>query len=296
MVEPAPDRMDGVRYLPGRPTVVLAVLASIGTWLLALVALVAAVVSVPRPNWWAIAGLCLAIATAARLTRRVLAVRRIRLRLPARVLQQRRYGDLSAAGPDEDSRLRPVRLAPAEVAARTDALLAPLIAIPSVRIFRGVRPAGAPRPVATHAVSAGRQLILVESVAWPPGRYALDTAGRVRCDGQYIGQSIRQLTEAVQACRRLLPRSHRVGALVVVHPTGRAGYTLPAGTDELGWALADQVPAELRPRLARHADTVSRHIIAALVDAAPAGAAGSTTAAAPPGVPAGTGPVRRKQP
>jgi hypothetical protein len=194
-------------------------------------------------------------------------VRRVRARVPAALLDQRRYGDLTpdqSADPPAGTRsLRPIAVTAAEVAARTDHLLGELTANPSVRIFRAVRAAGSPTPV-THAVSAGRLLILVESVAWPPGRYQMDATGRVRCDGRYIGQSTSTLVAAVHGVRRRLPRTHRVSALVVVHRTDSGGYALPPPTRYLSWTLADESVRELGDRLGRQPRAVSRHTVGTL--------------------------------
>lgn len=265
------ERATAVRFQPGGWELGLAVAGMIGAWSLVLGGLIGiigiiATLSNPWPGVALLAVLCLASATAVWATRQVVALRRVRAQVPEPLLRQRQYGDLAAIEADEGRPLRPVGMAISEVVGRTDALLSKLIAIPSMRIFRGVRPPGAGRPVATHAVSAGRQLILLESVAWPPGSYRMDPTGRVCCDGEYIGQTIRSLSGSVSTCRGLLPRSHQVSALVVVHRTGPGDYALPAGGKELGWALADDLPRELQARLGRQRSTVSRHIIAALTE------------------------------
>src|SRR5215470_11068945 len=94
------------------------------------------------------------------------------------------------------------------------ALLTDLFALPGVRIFQGVRPAAADLPRIPHVISAGHRLVLVESVAWPPGRYAATAAGQIHCDGVYTGQSVLPLLTAVRHWRQALPRGHRVSALV----------------------------------------------------------------------------------
>jgi hypothetical protein len=267
MRQPLKGPASAVRFAPGRLAVVLAVTGMTVAWLLVLGGLVGALGLVGHLGWpteTPLVLLCGAAAPAVWATAKVITFTRVRAQVPDPVLMQRRYGDLASVSADEHRSLRPVGLAVADVVARTDALLGRLVAIPSVRIFQGVRPRGATRPVAAHAVSAGPVLILVESVAWPPGRYRMDATGRVRCDGHYIGQTTRPLSAAVQNCRLLLPRSHHVSAVVVVHRTARGNYTLPPQTEELGWALADELPRELQARLARHPSTVSRHTIAAL--------------------------------
>src|SRR6516162_8910334 len=90
---------------------------------------------------------------------------------PATALPGRCHGSLDVITDSERRGLRPIGTTAREVAARTGALLNDLLALPGVRIFQGVRPDAAPdMPRIPHAVSAGRQLILIESVAWPPGQ------------------------------------------------------------------------------------------------------------------------------
>jgi hypothetical protein len=160
--------------------------------------------------------------------------------------------------------LRPIGATAGEIAERTDAMVAGLTSVPNMRIFRGIRPACTDLPPTSHAVSAGRTLVLVESVAWPPGWYRIDADGRVHCDGQYIGQSVRSLVMAIRCLQRLLPRSHRVSGLVVVYRTGGGRYALPTTGTDLAWTLAENAAPLLLERLARDRVTVSRHIVAAL--------------------------------
>jgi hypothetical protein len=105
-------------------------------------------------------------------------------------------------------------------------------------------------------------------VAWPPGRYRIDATGRVRCDGQYIGQTVRSLSAAVRAYRTLLPRRHQVRALVTVYRFTDDDYVLPSGTHDVGWVLADDLLREVKALLAPHLSTVSRHTVAALTERA----------------------------
>lgn len=60
--------------------------------------------------------------------------------LPGMILPGRTYGNLDAITDTERRALRPIGLSVHEVAVRTGALLAPLLALPGVRIFQGVRP------------------------------------------------------------------------------------------------------------------------------------------------------------
>jgi hypothetical protein len=266
MVQPFERPDVAVRFRPGRLALALAIVGMTVAWLVVLGGLVGVLGLLDHPALPAptpLVLLCGAAAPAVWTTYKVVSFVRVRAKVPDPLLERRTYGDLTPVAVDDSRPLRPVGVAVADVVARTDALLERLTTIPSVRIFQGVRPRGATRPVA-HAVSAGPLLILVESVAWPPGRYQMDATGRVRCDGQYIGQTTRLLSASVQACRALLPRSHQVSAFVVVHCTAPGSYTLPPESEELGWALADELPRELQARLARHPSTVSRHTIAAL--------------------------------
>lgn len=267
MTEDGTPLPTAIRYLPGHVAIALAVAAMTGAWLVVFAGLAGTVAMLSRLGTGAVlplAVMCGGTVPAVLATRRVVAFRRLRARVPAPLLRQRRYGDLAAMTDDDDSRpLRPVCVSLAEVLARTDAMLSPFTAFPSVRIFEGVRVPGAARPLAPFAVSAGRLLVLIESVAWPPGRYQTDATGRVRCNGQYIGQTVHTLSRATRACRALLPRSHQVCALVVVHRTSEGGYLLPAGTGQLRWVLADNLPRDLHALLSPNLSSVSRHTIAA---------------------------------
>jgi hypothetical protein len=166
---------------------------------------------------------------------------------------RRWHGSLDTITDSERRGLRPIETTAREVAARTGALLGELPAGPGVRIFQGVRPTAAEDlPRIPHAISAGRQLVLVESVAWPPGRYHQEADGRIHCDGTYIGQSVLPLVNAVRYWRDALPRGHRVGALVVVYPTAEGDLALPATVaEELAWTRGCDALRTLRARLPR---------------------------------------------
>src|SRR5580704_7208889 len=155
---------------------------------------------------------------------------------PATVVPGRYHGSLDAITDSERRALRPIGTSAHEVAVRTGALLTDLLALPGVRIFQGVRPAAAEDlPRIPHAISAGRQLILVESVAWPPGQYAAKAAG------------------------------HRVGALVVVHPTTAGDLVLPASTTrDVAWTCASDAVRTIRARLPRGRQAVSMRAVATL--------------------------------
>jgi hypothetical protein len=189
---------------------------------------------------------------------------------PATVAPDRWHGSLDTITDSERRTLRPIGTTAHEVAARTGVLLGALPAGPGVRIFQGVRPAAAEDlPRIPHAICAGRQLILVESVAWPPGHYQVGQAGRIHCDGMYIGQSVLPLVNAARYWRATLPRGHRVSALVVVHPTGKGDLVLPTGTAaELAWTCAgDAAAAAIRARLPRGRPPTSAQAVAALIAA-----------------------------
>jgi hypothetical protein len=267
MTHPAERRNVIVRYLPGPAAVWLAVLGTATGWLVALGGLVGTVALLPDLSWPGTIFpllLCGSPPTAWWATRRVMTFRRVRHRVPDEVLDQRHHGDLSAIDRSGQRPLRPIGATVGEVAERTDDLLTALTTVPNVRIFRGFRPAGTTLPLTSHAVSAGRTLILVESVAWPPGWYRTGADGRIHCDGQYIGQSVEDLLAAIRSVQAALPRRHRVSALVVVYRTGTGRYALPTATGELAWMLAGEAPRYLAERLARDPVTVSRHAVAAL--------------------------------
>jgi hypothetical protein len=258
-----------VRYLPGRPAVGLAATTVVTAGLVALVALGTALFSVRDLDplgLLAMAVLGGSAQTARRAWVRLRDARKVRGAVPARLLRRRWHGDLATAGADEYRALRPIGMARSDAVRRTEALLRPLTDIPSVRIFRGVHftGAGPGHSLAAFAVTAGRLVLVVEPVAWPPGRYLMDATGQVRCDGRFIGQSVGPLASGVAALRARLPRTHRVRALVVVLPIADGAVSLPVPTKDVAWTLARDLPITMRTELARHPRTVSRHIVAAL--------------------------------
>src|SRR5215472_15833284 len=175
------------------------------TWLLALGGLISTISALPvlgldRALW--VAALCAAPPAALWMTRRAVAARRIRAVVPPPMLERRSHGNLEAIADSERRSLRPIAASAYEVAARTSELLADLMAVPSVRMFHGVRSDSADSPLIPHAICAGRRLVLVESVAWPAGRYETDPQGRIHCDGTYIGQSVHSLTTAIGCWRQ----------------------------------------------------------------------------------------------
>lgn len=181
---------------------------------------------------------------------------------------RRIHGSLDAVTDSERRALRSIGMTAYEVAAKTGTLLADLLTLPGLWIFQGVRPTAADLPPIPHAISIGRRLVFVESVAWPPGRYAATPAGRINCDGVYIGQSARPLMAAVHHWRESLPAGHRVSGLVIVHPAGDGDLWLPAmPARDLGWARASDAVRDIRSYLPRDRQTVSMRMIAALMAA-----------------------------
>ncbi|HEY7144276.1 MAG TPA: hypothetical protein VH637_08515 [Streptosporangiaceae bacterium] len=202
-----------------------------------------------------------------------LLTRRNRAQVSQAALSPSRYhGSLDAITDSERRALRPIGLSAYEVAVRTGALLAVLAAVPGVRIFQGVRAADGDLPRIAHAVSAGRRLLLVESVAWPPGRYAAAANGRIYCDGAYTGQSVRPLLAAVRYWRATLPPRHQVRALIVVHLITEGALALPSAGPDLGWIRADDAASGLRVFLPRRRQAISSGAVAVLVAATEAGA------------------------
>lgn len=188
--------------------------------------------------------------------------------VPATVLSRRWHGSLDSISDSERRALRSIGTTAREVAAKTGALLRSLQVMPGVRIFQGIRPLAPGMPLIPHAISAGRRLILVDSVAWPPGAYTATAAGQIYCDGVYIGQSLVPLIAAVGDWRATLPRRHQVSAVVVVHPMALGELALPAGGAQgLTWARADHAVRAIRARLPHGQPAVSMKAVAALVAA-----------------------------
>lgn len=187
---------------------------------------------------------------------------------PSVLFPHRFYGSLDAITDSERRALRSIGMTAGEAAAKTGVLLADLLTLPGVRIFQGVRLASADVPPIPHAINSGCRVVLVESVAWPPGQYAVMPTGRIHCDDVYIGQSVRPLVSAVRHWRSTLPRGHWVSAMVVVHlpADGEVGLPSPQAGD-LAWARADSAAVHLRARLPRRQQSVSIRAVAELVAA-----------------------------
>jgi hypothetical protein len=271
MIKLADRNANATRYGSERAASTGALTALAVGWLAALASLIG-VSSVFTEIGWGrtlrVAVLFTAVPLALAGTRRVAASRRLHSIAPGSVLEQRYYGNLDGINDSELRPLRPIGSTAREVAGRTGMLLTDLATDPSVRIFHGVRPAGPGLPLVAHAISAGRRLVLVESVAWPPGRYEAGPDGRIHCDGTYIGQSVQGLRSAAGQWAGLLPRNHRVMAVVVVHPAGKGEIALPAGgRKDLAWVLADDAIAELKSCIAGGGRSVSRNTVATLLAA-----------------------------
>lgn len=273
MVTASPQRRVEIQSFPGRLSILGVLAVSATAWLLALYGLVR-IVSITHElggaNAFAVLVLGGAPIFAIGTTRWLLSTWRTHAAVPRSLLERRYHGSLDAVTDSEQRPLRPIGTTAVDVAARTGALLAELVANPSVRIFRGVRPTGVDASPTTHAIAAGRSLILVESVAWPPGQYRTGGGGRVHCDGVYIGQSAGPLLASLRHWRRVLPRGHRVSAVVVVHHSDGRRYGLPESTrTDLVWSLADEAVDEIRRQIPGRPG-ISRHTLAKLIAATPA--------------------------
>jgi hypothetical protein len=260
-----------VLYLPGRGALIASVAAAGACWLLAAVGLVKVVSALSSQGWTqnlALVVLGLSLVLGAWTTRSLAQSVRVRVAVPKAVLDRRCHGDLDEIVDSERRPLRSIGVPAADVAARTGGLLDDLLDVPSVRIFRGVRSPGPGAGVTAHAIVAGMELILVESVAWPRGRYTIDQQGRLSCDGVYIGQSVAPLIASVRHWRAALPRGHRVSALIVVYSSdsGRPVLPLTATPAGLTWIYADDLVWAVRQRMPRR-PSVSRHAVAALAAA-----------------------------
>jgi hypothetical protein len=271
MAAPTEGHPAPVPFLPSRRGIVAAALLTISVWAGAALGLVFVVSAMSRVSWlYAIAATTVAALPVAG----VQSVRWLRqaLRLRASVTDEviarryhgRRAGQTSASEP---SALRPVGITATEVATRTGELLAALLDVPSVRIFSGIGPISADAVSVSHAVAAGRTLVLVESVAWPAGRYDLDAQRRVVSDGTWIGQSAEPLARTVAAWRAVLPRTHRVSGLIVVHTSGGGAVELaPRRFADVAMVDAAGFRPEIRSALPAR-PSVSRHSMAALLGA-----------------------------
>ena len=150
----------------------------------------------------------------------------------------------------------------------TDRILVGLIAIPGLRIFRGVRTASLNQPLIPHAVVAGRRLLLIESVAWPPGRYELLADGRICCDGTYIGQSSAPFLAAVRQWRTTVPQDHKVSGMIIMHGGAGADISPLAAADRaLAWVRAENAVLEVRRRLAQGPEMISASLLEVLFQA-----------------------------
>lgn len=195
---------------------------------------------------------------------------RVRAVAPPHLLHQRCHGSAHDITDSEHRPLRSIGASAYEVATRTSALLTELLVLRGVRIFMGTRPLGTDLPRVSHAISAGHGVVLVESVLWPPGHYEAGRDGRVYCDRVYTGQTAADLAATTRLWRRILPRGHRVSALVIVHSAGGGRVTLPSGgPDDVAWVHPEDAVRTIR-RLGVNGDRdASRRTLAALVAATP---------------------------
>lgn len=186
----------------------------------------------------------------------------------AALVPGRCHGSLDAITDSERRALRPIGTTISDVAVATTTLLTGLLALPGLQIFQGVAVSAGDLPRIPHVISSGSQLVLVESVAWPPGCYAAAADGRIHCDGVYIGQSVRPLMAAVQYWRAILPVDHAVSAMVIVHLAEGGELTLPAAVcGDLAWARARDAAGCIRALLAPGGPAVSAKALAALAAA-----------------------------
>jgi hypothetical protein len=256
-----------IRRLPAHFSVIAAAAASLTGVVLSLVCLTVVIALAPDIDWserGSILVLCVAPPGVILAARHVRSWLRLRAKLPSSLVENHLHGNLDDVAAGLLRPLRSIGMATADVAVQTGALLTGLISNPGVHVFHSIRAISARSAVVAHAVTAGRTVTLVESVAWPPGRYRVAENGRVECDGRYIGQSVDLLLAAVRHWRGALPRTHRVTAIVVVHRTGPGDYELPVALpSELEWAEPEAALVALRTRTAGHR-RVSPHALAAL--------------------------------
>jgi hypothetical protein len=187
---------------------------------------------------------------------------------PITVLTHHSGSSLDVITDSERRSLRSIGITAKEAAVKTDSLLRHLLELPSVRVLLAVHPAADAPPV-PHVVSSGCRLVFVESVAWPPGRYATTSAGRIYCDGVYIGQSVGPLVAAIRRWQANLPDGHWVSAVVVVHSIGDGEIVLPAASaQDLVWTRSRDAVRAVRAHLPHQPRPASVAAIAALLRAA----------------------------
>jgi hypothetical protein len=264
----AGHRPSDVLY-PGRVSTAVALGACVVAWAITVSGIVTAVTIDAHLGWAravVLAVVCGSLPVALWATRRMAAQRRIIAAAPDALLRRRYHGSFDRIADSPRRRLRPIGATATEVAVLTELLLAKLLADSTVRIFRGVAAGDADEPPVAHALAAGRSIVLIESVTWPPGSYSTDLDGRVRCDNVVIGQSVEPLVGAVRQWRRTLPRTHRVAAVVVVHPTDAGPYDLPRDSPDVVFTLGDDAVRTFRQYVPSRPH-MSRTAIAALAAA-----------------------------
>jgi hypothetical protein len=120
---------------------------------------------------------------------------------------------------------------------------------------------------------AGRRVVLIESITWPPGRYVLGEGCRIICDDMRTGQSVRPLVASIDRWRTTLPPDHTVAALIVVHPIGMGTLNLPDSPQpDLVWSLAGSAISSLYTLLPSGTWTASDAVLAVFRNASAADA------------------------
>ena len=177
----------------------------------------------------------------------------------------RAFGSLAPLADSERRGLRPIGASVREVADRTAILFDAVMRSKNVRLFRAVCADGPDAQPIPHVICAGRRVILVDSVTWPPGAYTVAESGHVHCDGQYIGQSVVPLRSAVGRWREVLPIGYLVTGLVVVHPNGEGGVGLYGDLPpDVGWSLAHDALHDVRQLLPPDSQRTSSAALAKL--------------------------------
>ena len=136
-----------------------------------------------------------------------------------------------------------------------------LTRIPGVRVCHGLAAEeGSVFADLHHAVLCGHRLVLVESKAWLPGHYDVDTSGEVLRNGRPFRGGAVTLPARLAAYRALLPDAEVRGALLI--------YPSRAGTITVGDGLGhtpERFVLEVGAWLAADPSTVDREMFATLL-------------------------------
>jgi hypothetical protein len=222
----------------------------------------------PRLNPAVAFAIGIALPAVLRIGRHAIVSGRVRTRVHRSLHSGCCYGSLAAVVDSEQRSLRSIGVTAREAAARTGGLLDGLRAMPGVRIFHGVRTPGANLPVIPHVIISGPRLVLIESVAWPSGRYEIMADGRICCDGTYTGQSVRPFLSALTQWRKIAPVGHHVSAIIIVHTRADEDVSLPGEVaDDLAWVRAGEVISDIGRRLPSSHERVSTYLLAVLISA-----------------------------